>query len=464
MSQYGYWMGILILLVCLKSAHYFDSDEGLILEGAWGLLHGRELYTDSFQFVAPGSFYAVSWIWHLLSPDYAWAKMLGGAAVLLTAVAIFRISILVGRNGVLNYVPPLVYSLASAIWPTINHNTFNVAFLAWAAFFCVRAVATGSLLDLAVGGVLTGLATLFLQHKGMAFFLAVLLFLLFLSVRERKPWVVKGAGLYVVFFLAPLVVLVKWPASVLLEDLVRFPLLHYREVNRVSFVPLLVAAFYTVLIFYMLRDRLTKGVLMLFAVQVILLATSLQRTDWSHVLILLFPVLSMAPAAYGKARAIQLSKLTRYTYNGAAIAAMVFVLTVAGVSLIVRPPFYDETRDVASALLTYVDKNCGSLYAGPFMPGMYYEARRLNPTPYPVLLTGLNTASQFARARAELQAVPPECAVVNYAMVRRFNYDRNNPVDDFIRMNYEPFYAYQNVLVYRLRVGISSSNVSSVRR
>lgn len=460
--QYAYWTGLVVLLICLKSSHPLDSDEGVILEGAWGLLNGRELYTDSFQFVTPGSFYLVSWIWHAFWPDYHLAKMLGATSILFTAVAIFRTSrLVVDKDNAFSYIAPALYCLASVAWPTINHNTFNVLFLAWATYFCVKAVSTDSLPNIAAAGLFTGLSTLFLQHKGMALFLAVLLFLLFSYARDKKLFWIKEASLYALFFLAPLTTLLRWPTSILFESLISFPLLHYSEVNRVSFAPFIAATSYVALLFIMLRDSLTRGVGLLFTVQVALLATSLQRTDLSHTLIVLFPALSLAAVAYAKTEKLQLSKLTRGIYGGAAIYAIVFVSTMAMVRLILSPSLYDQTKAAALPLMEYIRNNCESFYAGPFLPGLYYEARRSNPTSFSVLLTKLNTDRQFARARAELQASPPRCAVTSYAMVEKFGYERQNPVDEFIRLNYEFAYAWRDVHVHRLRGTVSRSEVGA---
>ena len=462
LAQYAYWTGLVVVLTLLNSTHGFNGDEGVVLEGAWGLMNGRALYTDSFQIATPGSFYLVSWIWHLLWPDYYLAKMLGAASNLFTAVAIYLTSrLVVSKDNTFSYIAPILYCLASVAWPTISYHTFNVAFLAWATYFCVRAVSTESLRNIAVAGLLTGFSALFLQHKGAAFFLAVLLFLLFSYSCDKKTFWIKGTALYVLFFLAPLTVLFKWPASILYEDLFNFPRLHYVEVNRVSFAPFIVTACYVALPFVILRDGLTREMKLLFTLQVALLATSLQRTDLSHTLIVMFPVLSLVAAAYAKTEKLQLSKLTRYIYSSAAILAALFVSLLATVILIVSPPFHDQTKSEALPLMQYISDHCESFYAGPFLPGFYFEARRLDPTYYSGFMTKMNTDQQFARARAELQAARPSCAVTNYEMVEKFGYDRQNPVDEFIRMNYEVAYTWKDIHVYRLRGKASHSGIDA---
>jgi hypothetical protein len=66
-----------------------------------------------------------------------------------------------------------LYVLASATWPAINHNSFNASLLALALFFSIQALQKRSTPHLAVSGLLTGLATLVIQHKGAAMLVAV---------------------------------------------------------------------------------------------------------------------------------------------------------------------------------------------------------------------------------------------------------------------------------------------------
>ena len=277
------------------ATHPIDSDEGIVLNGAWSLLHGRELYTDFFWYVTPGSFYLISWVWRAFWPDYQLAKLLGTISILLTAVAVFKISSIIAAKQIyVSYVAPVLYCAASFAWPTISYHTFNIVFLAWATYFSVRALANGSLTDIAAGGALTGIATLFLQHKGMAFFFAVEAFFLLAYGRSRKLFYMQGAALYAVFSLAPLTVLLKWPIATLSEALIEWPLYHYTEVARVSFAPLIIAATFCALLFFQLRNSLTPAILLIFTVQAALLATVLSRSDLTHTLIVMFPALSLA--------------------------------------------------------------------------------------------------------------------------------------------------------------------------
>jgi len=83
------------------------------------------------------------------------------------------------------------------------------------------------------------------------------------------------------------------------------------------------------------------------------------------------------------------------------------------------------------------------------MPSLYFEARKLNPSPYSFLVINHNTQEQFMEAKNCLEEYQPECAVLNYKMVEKFNHDTNNPVDNYIKNNYQLVFQANNKLVYK---------------
>jgi hypothetical protein len=439
-----FWPALAVIVLCIKGRHVPESDEGLILEGAWNLYNHRELYLDSFQIVAPGAFYVVYWLWQAVGPGYASAQLLGIGCILLACLAIFRTSRLLGARAPLAYAGPLLYALASATWPAINHNAFSAAWLAWALYFALRAMDAGSPRDSACAGLCSGAAVVFMQNRGLAMLVALAGWhaVHYALARERRELALLCA--YVAASLVPLLVLLHWPLPLLYESLVRFPLLHYTEVNRVAPWPLVVAAIYVVLAALATRNG-DRKVTLLFIVQVALLATALQRTDLAHVLVVSFPLLALVPlVGAAMRRPMYRAGMRRYVYGGAAIALVAYVVSYASVHSYLVWRFGGLGRE----LTAFARTQCRSIYAGPFMPGMYFETRKLNPTSYPYLLTGLNTAKQFAQAARELARAAPQCVVANYRMADRFHYARDNPVDRYIAGHYRPYFARGGVTVY----------------
>ena len=77
-----------MLLIALHATHQLDSDEGVILNGAWNILNGRTLYTDFFEIVAPGSFYLIFAAWKLFGADFWIAKSIAIVAIAGAAAAV----------------------------------------------------------------------------------------------------------------------------------------------------------------------------------------------------------------------------------------------------------------------------------------------------------------------------------------------------------------------------------------
>src|SRR5688572_3578569 len=82
--------GLAAILLMLHGIHELDSDEGLILHGAWSIVNGRTPYIDFFEFVAPGSFYLVAGAWRLAGESYWSAKSIGVAAIAAASWAVYR--------------------------------------------------------------------------------------------------------------------------------------------------------------------------------------------------------------------------------------------------------------------------------------------------------------------------------------------------------------------------------------
>ena len=90
-------------------------------------------------------------------------------------------------------------------------------------------------------------------------------------------------------------------------------------------------------------------------------------------------------------------------------------------------------------LIAHIESVCPEgpyIYAGPFMPDIYFETRKLNPTRHHLLLPGFNTEAQLQEAVADLQSHRPQCAVMNYALAEKFNYGRDNLVERYLAEHY----------------------------
>ncbi len=475
-----WWLGLFSLLSFFHCKHDLDSDEGVILEGAWNLINNRELYTDFFEFIAPGSFYLIFWAWKIFGIHYFIAKLLAILFVFFAAIGAYKISRLTTKSN-LSYLVPVIFIASSFHWPIINHNIFSLFFIVWSVYFFIKGLTKYSTKNFVASGLLTGVSILFLQHKGIILLLTLSLFIFILFLKEKKQLLLKlnvypvrkkpltkseiksfcrslwfkssdkqrlsNGVCYVFFSLLPLIPLfIKWPAQALYENLIIFPSFNYIEVNKIPlYLFFFFCAFLSLIIWHLKKEKNIFVWLLIF-IQFFLLLSVLQRPDLQHITFILFPIYCLLPLAYKRIKMLN-KKLRFLNYL---IICIVFSLIIytSFIHIICFTPMYSIKN---SEIILFINKNCPGpyIYAGPYQPELYFETRKLNPTPYFALITGHQTLKQFIEAKNCLEKHQPECAVLNYKMVEKFNHNKNNPVDNYIKDNYQLIFQVKNKLIYK---------------
>jgi len=94
-----------------------------------------------------------------------------------------------------------------------------------------------------------------------------------------------------------------------------------------------------------------------------------------------------------------------------------------------------------------------AIYAGPFMPGLYFALGK--PNPFFVSETVVCDGVCQRRLIAQIQQVKPEIAFLDYDMIRHLSYDENSPVDVYFRDRYLacPGQEYEGLIVRALDAG-----------
>lgn len=183
--EYLWWVGLFFASVFFHANHPLNSDEGVILNGAWNLINNRQLYIDFFEFIPPASFYLIFWLWKIFGVSYFIAKFFAIIIVFLSSIGIYKISQEISKNK-LNYFLPLLFIVSSVYWPIINHNTFNILFIIWAVYFFLKGLSDYSSKNFLISGLLTGLSILFLQQKGIILLFSLSSFLIILLFKEKN--------------------------------------------------------------------------------------------------------------------------------------------------------------------------------------------------------------------------------------------------------------------------------------
>jgi hypothetical protein len=426
-----------ILALSLNSVHLLDSDEGVVLAGAWDMFNGKNLYTDFFAFVPPASFYLIYIIWKLFFPSYLVAKTISIIFISLSAIGIYKIGQKINKSFLL-FLPSVYFILSSVYWPSISYHAYNLTFIIFASYFFLRYLETKKNLYIFACGIFSFISFLFLQNRSAFFAFAIIFFLISLSLINNTKLYIKKAIIYSSITFLPLsLLLFKWSFSALYKNLIYWPAHYYTEVNMIK--PLVCILYFFCLGYFafLLRNKINK-IYFLLILQLFLFLSVFSNPDKSHIIMSMFPILILIPSA--------IKSLKHKSYIN------YFLLTFFLISLFLPIIFssvkiaYNNYKrypiNLDDKSIKYIIDNCHSryIYAGPFMPNVYFETKKINPTPYSTLITNYNTQEQFSEAKELIKEKKPDCCILDYSMVNKFKHNINNPVDNYIQNNYHPIW------------------------
>ncbi|MDD4332604.1 MAG: hypothetical protein PHT51_00645 [Patescibacteria group bacterium] len=445
-NKYLYFFLLFSLTAFIHAYNFFDSDEGAILAGSWEMINNKIPYTDFFAFIAPGSFYLIFWLWKIFGAKYLIAKTAAIIIIFFSAIGIFKINELI-KKSYLNLLPPLIFVILSVNSPIINHNYFAILPSIWSVYFFLLALKKNNYYFM-ISGFLSGLTVLFLQHKGLILIAALFSFLVLLSILKKKFYA-KAMLTFLLFSILPLLILLKWPLKLLYYNLIIFPYFNYWETNKLPLTLFLFFFIFYLIIILLLKKEKNEQIWTLLYLQFFLLISSLTRPDIYHLILSIFPLLCLLPLAI-------LIALNSNDLNNIHLKILLFFLAISMSLYCVASSFitffYYQIGNYR--LIEYIKTNCQEspyIYAGPFMPEYYFETKKLNPTPYSFLITRQNSEEQFAEAKKYLEKFKPACALLNYELVEKFGYNKNNPVDKYLEENYKIIKNFGNPIVYKIK-------------
>lgn len=439
---YLYYLLLLIISIFFYYQHNLNADEGVVLNGAWNLFNNQILYTDFFEMIAPGSFYLIYFGFKLFGVKFAVANIISLLMIWGSSIGLYKSLNLIRFNR-LNFLWPLFFLLALTPLPIINHNTHNLFFLIWSSYFFLLGLKNNSFKYFAISGLFSGLAIIFLQQKGLIFFGASCLFLLFYLIKNKTNFL-KNIFSYLIFTLLPIIPLFfKWSVNVLYQNLIVFPMTNYFEVNKTPFY-LLIS--FLLILFYFIINIKNKSSLInyLLTIQFFLLLSTIPLPDYYHLILIVFPLLILIPSLF----------LETFTYLSKIIIIVFIIIIMFSFlnSFYTFKPFYSYTKDTTITWLKYINDNCTGkyIYSGPFAPNLYFETQKLNATPFDVLIEKQTTANQFDIALESFKKNQPTCAVLYYYsnIKTKFKHTGNNALENYIKNNYILEYQNNNVFIY----------------
>jgi hypothetical protein len=436
-----YWIAAFLFFALWHYHHDFNSDEGVILNGAWQLFNNKKVYLDFFEITSPGGFYLICLVWKIFGVSYYAARIASYCLVFSGAVGVYlilkKISI---SHSPYYYFAPLFFLTLSESWVIINHNLYSSIAIIWAIFFWLASLDKNPALNIFISGIFAAFSTAFLQNKGVIFMVSLAIVVLL-----QKEAAKAKLQLLITFFAAPaLLVLFAisiWPAKLLYYDLIQFPAHHYLEVNRISLNLFYYISAFSLVLLVLFRRKLQSKIIALFIFQCALLISVLSRPDWYHITVVAFPLIILS--FYILQQNIANKKSNDFLIKRIFfIAICLIAFRSAFYAFMLNRPGTDITKtEFMKAAIEYC-ADSEHIYAGPFLPGFYFELRKANPTKYSILLTGMYENGMFMEAANILRANPPKCAILNYEMTQKFKYNRDNAVDNFIQQNYQTVYQY----------------------
>jgi len=431
----------LYLLPFMRLIQQF-TDEGIFLSGAARIMRGQVFARDFFEMMGPGSFYYLVFFFKLFGVTILATRISLFLTFFGTAAAIYFLSCrIVPRY---RFLPCLIIfaTYFADYSPGISHH-FDSNLLALLSVVCVvlwNEKRRPSLLFFV--GILVGLATCTLLHKGILLFCAILLWLCLQKLPKpafRLAISLLAAGYFCVIVLMLGYFWSQHALTSLIQANLIWPFSHYESVNIVPYahgigqiwmtwsnagstlgwaayigssllgsvliVPaLFIAALPVILSCFAYRLRSTPvhpEILLLWLCGAALFLSEMHRKDIVHLaygtpLLVILCIYLLAEAN---------SKLTKFTLQSVAITSVTLALVNLTFAFLVtinstrvgKIGMYDRDHFGHDEILTMLDDHVtpgDDLFIYPYCPSYYFLSNTINPTPYSVLYNG-NELVQF---------------------------------------------------------------------
>ena len=419
------------MTLLLAHSYPIQSDEGYTLNAAWQLWTGQKMYEDFRLFVGPGSGYAVELLWRVVgSPSFLAARLLSLGMAFGGTTGLYLLLRRLGVRGVPLAVGVTLWAAAGSLYVLLNHNSFSSYTAVWFLLALVRLVQARAAgrdrpRDALLVGIAAGVAFLSLPMKGALLIGSAVAFL-FATERPaawRRPALQAVAGFAAV--IAPL--LAVWSPLTLLRQWVIIPLTgnylgHTGATWRFAAATVVVVA----VMGWVAVKRRDRVLQVLACVQAALFLAMTHNMEASHLAINSFPaivfVVFLLEAGALPATPVMAAFLLVQLLGTARVPDRDGVLRsdlLGG-----RPPLV-ITEKIARA---------HAIYAGPFLPSVYYLLRKRNP--FFVSETVVCNDECQQRLVAQIQQVKPELAFLDYEMISRLKYPQTGPVDVYLREHY----------------------------
>ena len=408
---------------------------------AWQIWHGKRLYHDFYEFIPPGTaeFILLSWkIWG--SASYAAAKLFFAVIWLFSFLGLFLTLREFQKATLKNILILFIFWLAVFyFYPLINHNSLSSLLAVWPLYFCLRFEKNGDNRWLLALGASVAFVCWILDTKGLALFVGFGVITCW-----TKNLKLKSVTSYLAGFIGMILALFwGYKPSTLYHFLFVYP----REINYMgntffSYSSLIAALIIISVMFYTYIHQRNKWVFVLAILQLTLFLSILNNLTLGHLLINSFPFI------------IFVLMISLPTFLLQAQNTLIFLLIIFSLSCItdqlimntIGPNIFNLDFKNKSTLAIPGISTSDKIFAGPFLPGFWFELRKDNPYKYSMVhVCSKECEDQTLKT---LKATSPDIIFLNYQMVKKYHY-KKSAADLYIQNNYHKCKNYYSIEIYR---------------
>lgn len=452
-ANYTFWPIIILAAFILLGNHYYSSDEGLTLNAAWQLQHGKTMYLDFIEYITPGSAYFVHFFWSLFhSSEYFIAKIFAILFWLISAIGLYLISCKFTQKKYILYFIIFFWLLLSRYYALINHNYFSSFAAIWLVYFVIISLEKQKKYLFFVSGLFSGLVFIFLQTKGLILFLATGLLIIFLLKNNLKTKIIYITLFSLGFLVTVSTLLFFWPIEVLWQNLFLYPWLSRYMNYSVSSTYIFYIAFLTILAMLIETIHQKKIIFWLLLIyQSGLYLSAMNSFELSHFLINSFlAAIFLGYYLENIFNYLNFKKYLRYYLS------VIILLVCLSVSLTFIPYHLNNNiftldiwpRTQRSVVPISEIQNAKLIYAGPYLPNFYYELKKENPFSISVFYLCDNDCEKTVIKT--IQQRQPEYALIDYQSSKHLHYDNYSLINQYFRNNYQYCFNYEKVSIYAL--------------
>ncbi len=420
------------------SGKRLDSDEGVVLYNSWQFWNGNfSIYTDKFvEYLSPGTSLLIYCTWKIFgSPSFLVARLFFWFFFFVGSIGCYLIlkKYRIQLHLILFFF--LCFSISLRYTTAINHNSFGAFASVWILYLLL--VITGkkqaSYFLIILLGILTAFELWLLQSKGVAlFFLSLIIIVKYLN--NRLKWSI----LYSVSFLASSIFLFSLTGfSKTAKAIFTLPfILNYLYANQhqAEVFYVFLALVITALMFIVSLQEKRRDYLVISFFQLFSFLSSATNFNSAHFAYSIFPAIIFYLVYYQEH--IKILRPLLGTVNKIIFIGFFIILAKDSISnLFFQPNIFNmpNSKELNNPKIL----SAKNIYAGPFLPGVYYETGKISP--YPLAHTDVTNDFYQNLMAEKIKKIKPEIVFLNYWQISEsLVYNKNNPLDNYISANYQP--------------------------